>query len=292
MVLNGVEFFNIGWGEPLLYPHIFPLLEYCKNAWLMVEMTTNGSLLSTKNIQRLEESGLHFIQVSLDGACKNTYEKIRIGARFDVLLWNLQALKKAGIVISINTVLMKPNAWEILDILQVCEELWVSFFKISPLMETGRWGTNKQMLQLDLKELKSVYETLVDYQKKHQNTPLKIIFNRNLLKPSIKNLSWMPQGHYGCPAWRTTCWIDSYGNVYPCSYMNNQSLLCWNIQQKTLKEIWSQSHIFDQLRNLSSIKWACGDCEYLDFCAWWCRASAYLRFGTLDASDPLCVVHQ
>ncbi|EKE30258.1 MAG: PpqE2 [uncultured bacterium (gcode 4)] len=285
-----VEFFNVWGWEPLLYEHIFDVIKYCKQVWLTIEMTSNWSLLHDENISRLKESGLKFIQISIDWSNEETFEKIRIWWNFNQVTESVRKLVKAWFTVSINTVLTKLNHLEILDIIKLSQELGASFYKVSPLMETWRWKTNKNSLKLTKSELRGVYSKILKHQINYKKGDMKVIFNINLIKPTIKNIFWMKKWHYWCPAWRTTCGIDSYGNVYPCSYMHDDALSCGNIKKNTLKQIWTASHVLKELRSVTDLEWKCKDCRYLDICSGWCRASAFLKHWNLNQSDPLCVV--
>jgi len=291
MVKNWVEFFNIGWWEPLMYEHIFEIIKYCFTKWLRIELTTNWSLLNDYNIKKLKHCWLKFIQISIDWSNKKSFEEMRPWSNFELIKENIKKLVVNDFIVSVNTVLTKINHLEILDIINLSEKLGTSFYKVSPLMETWRWWDNMKNIQLSLKELKNVYEWIFDFQKNNRNKKFNVIVNKNVLKPSIKNISWMPDCHYWCPAWRSTCWIDSYWNVYPCSYMNNEDLICWNIQNESLLDIWKQSKIMKDIREVDKIDWKCDSCKYIDTCRWWCRATAYLRYNKLNASDPLCVAN-
>lgn len=66
-------------GEPLLHPQIDEILSYaCLNSNTKVTLTTNGTLLTEKRIDRLLNNGLHSIDISIDAFKDETYEKIRI----------------------------------------------------------------------------------------------------------------------------------------------------------------------------------------------------------------------
>ncbi|EKD25622.1 MAG: radical SAM protein [uncultured bacterium (gcode 4)] len=286
-----VEFLNIWWWEPLMYKDLYKTLDYAISGWLVIEMTTNWTLIGEESIKKLKQVWMKFIQISLDWSCKEIYEKIRKKSDFDKVINSIKLLIASWFVVSINTVLMKHNKDDIINIIKLCNSLWVSYFKVSPLMETWRWFTNMDNIQLSLIEYKKIYKTLLKYKKDHWSDAIKIIIYQNILKPDVKNINWMPKEHFWCPAWRTTCWIDPYWNVYPCSYMNQKELSCGNIKEQSLSDIWSKSEIMANIRNIDKISWKCSHCKFLDLCRWWCRAMAYLRYKKIDATDPLCVVN-
>ena len=134
MVKNWVEFFNIGWWEPLMYDHIFEVIQYCSSKWLRIELTTNWSLLSDYSVKKLKHCWLKFIQISLDWATKNSFEEMRPWSNFELIKENIKKLVKNWFTVSVNTVLTKINHLEILDIINLSEKLGTSFYKVSPLM--------------------------------------------------------------------------------------------------------------------------------------------------------------
>lgn len=291
LVQKWVEFLNIWWWEPLIYKDIYKVLKYAIGKWLMIEMTTNWTLINEQSIKKLKETGLKFIQISLDGSNKKIYEKIRVGASFERVVNSIKLLVSSWFTVSVNTVLMKYNQGDEINIIKLCKNLWVNYFKVSPLMETWRWSINMNEIQMSLIDYKKIYKKLLKYKESHKEDDMQIIIYQNILKPEVKNISWMPENHFWCPAWRTTCAIDSFWNVYPCSYMNHKALVCWNIVTQSLWAIWATSNIMLKIRNIENLSWKCSSCDFLKLCRWWCRAMAYLRHQKIDASDPLCVVN-
>lgn len=113
-------------GEPLMHPHFDKIANevYKRNIRLLV--TTNGLFL--KKHSRIFEKypGLFAgINISVDGASKETYDKIRIGGEFTSLIENLQWLTdvnrrlKLRIPIGIQSVVSADNLHEIPDYFSV-----------------------------------------------------------------------------------------------------------------------------------------------------------------------------
>lgn len=78
-------------GEPFLHPKFFDMVTFCTNSYYTTTIT-NGTLLDAKNIRRLLESGLDFLQISFDGFSKESYEKYRIGANFESVKKQIEEL--------------------------------------------------------------------------------------------------------------------------------------------------------------------------------------------------------
>lgn len=286
IVKHGTEFLSIGGGEPILYPHLFEVIEYATRRGLAVEITTNGSLLTKKNIKHLVESGLRFIQVSLDGVQEQTYLKIRKSGNFQKVINVLPELAKK-FTLAICVVVNKINYSEIKSLIDFSKKVGAKHFRVIPLMEVGR-GAKNNSLQLSKNELKNLHSFIV--KKKKAEKYIHIQLNENLVSPKIKNIPWMPENHFGCSATRSTCSIDARGNVYPCSFMTFKELRCGNINKATLLEIWAKSPIMKKMRTLDNLVGKCSTCKYLKLCRGGCRAAAYLKNKRLNDSDYLCSV--
>jgi radical SAM protein with 4Fe4S-binding SPASM domain len=88
------------YGEPFLNKQIFELIKYARSQGVGTGISTNATVLTPKIIDGIFESGLDYIIFAIDGATRETYEKIRVGAKYDKVVENvrrfLEAKKKAG----------------------------------------------------------------------------------------------------------------------------------------------------------------------------------------------------
>ena len=81
-----------GWGEPLLHPGLFDMIQSAKRENCYVSLTTNGALLTGEVSLKLISEGVDIVAISIAGATKETHESIRCGSLFDKLLKNIQTL--------------------------------------------------------------------------------------------------------------------------------------------------------------------------------------------------------
>ncbi|MFH1913501.1 MAG: radical SAM protein [Pseudomonadota bacterium] len=82
-------------GEPLLYPKLASLVHYAKKKGVLdVYFNTNGMLLTQAKAVQLVEAGLNRISVSIEGTDAKQYEAQRVGASFDKVRANIEALVK------------------------------------------------------------------------------------------------------------------------------------------------------------------------------------------------------
>ena len=82
---------KLNWrGEPLLHKEIGKMVRYAKAMGVIdVRLNTNGTLLDRETAIDLADAGLDYLIISVDGATKETYEKIRIGGNFEDLVNNI-----------------------------------------------------------------------------------------------------------------------------------------------------------------------------------------------------------
>jgi pyruvate-formate lyase-activating enzyme len=80
-------------GEPLANPDLFEMLGHAvRRSGVTVTLTTNGTLLDARRAQRLLETGLHVVDVSLDALTPETYALLRPGASLEVTRANVLRL--------------------------------------------------------------------------------------------------------------------------------------------------------------------------------------------------------
>lgn len=92
-VQNGIINFNLNfYNEPFLDPMIFERIRYLKTKNVRVQLFSNGSILNDEKINEIIKSGLNDIRFSVDGAKKETYEKIRKGLDFEQTTANILRL--------------------------------------------------------------------------------------------------------------------------------------------------------------------------------------------------------
>ena len=77
-------------GEPLVHPKSYSMIyEAVKNSKTKVTLTTNGTLMDRKRIEKIFDSGLHMIDISIDAFTNETYSKVRVGGDLNVTKKNV-----------------------------------------------------------------------------------------------------------------------------------------------------------------------------------------------------------
>jgi radical SAM protein with 4Fe4S-binding SPASM domain len=107
------------WGEPFMSPYLKDMIRAARDKGMMLSFTTNGTLWDEDMIDYLIRQGVYAICVSMDGATKETFEQVRIGASFEKVVDNLHRLlkrkaelKSATPYLQINMALFPENRHE------------------------------------------------------------------------------------------------------------------------------------------------------------------------------------
>ena len=72
-----------GIGEPLMNRDFYRIVEHIKSRGIRISMVDNFTMMTEKASRRVLDLGVDRICISLDGATKETFEKVRVGANFD-----------------------------------------------------------------------------------------------------------------------------------------------------------------------------------------------------------------
>jgi radical SAM protein with 4Fe4S-binding SPASM domain len=76
-------------GEPLLHARILDMIRYLKQNNLRIHLATNATILDETMAHGLINAGLDHITFSFEGTDKETYESIRINAKYESVFENI-----------------------------------------------------------------------------------------------------------------------------------------------------------------------------------------------------------
>ena len=95
-----------GYGEPLLHPNFFEVVEYASKKKVNFSLITNGSLFTDEKIKRIIELDVDSIEISVDSHKEEIYKKIRVGLDFKKVKNNIINLVKTRDRLKKHTVIM------------------------------------------------------------------------------------------------------------------------------------------------------------------------------------------
>lgn len=133
-----------GIGEPLMGKCYFEMIEFAREKHIWVRSITNGSLLHLKdNFKRVIDADICELQISIDGATPETYQKIRRGGRFDRTRENCVLINDYGARIGrkrtrLWTLAQRDNFHELEDMVRLAAEC--GFERQTFALDVEDWG--------------------------------------------------------------------------------------------------------------------------------------------------------
>ena len=127
------------WGESLLHKHVFDMIAYCRDRNLATNMSENFGIVRPGTIDRLIDSGLEYLTLSIDGATQDVYAHYRREGELDVVLRNARELVRRRTALGSRTpfiewqfILMRHNAHELEACRALAAEVGVDLFRVIP----------------------------------------------------------------------------------------------------------------------------------------------------------------
>lgn len=231
-------------GEPLVANNILETLELVKKHNVQLEIASNATLMNNDEIIEKLIHTLSVLVVSFDGATKETYESIRIGANYDKVLYNITRFnqhrnKLSGVQrpkLGFSYVLMRSNIEEFPDFIKLAHTLQADFvgsahvITLAPKLTDESLIYHKELANEKLKEAKEVASKL----------------GLNLCIPPLYTLEKQnvgeavkAHGRIKCPYLWNRSWIETNGDVRPCCIASDEIPIMGNIRNSSFNEIWN-----------------------------------------------------
>lgn len=129
-------------GEPLVRKDTVDIISFAHQQGIFTFLSTNGTLIDNNLAERIAQSGLDWISISLDSLNEKTYDFLRgQPGTFSATMRAIDLLKGSIKTIQIHTTIMQQNIDVIMNIVNFCQErgLLLSFQGLFGLrnMKTG-----------------------------------------------------------------------------------------------------------------------------------------------------------
>ena len=268
---------HFGGGEPFIYPGIWQVLERCTERNLVMCISTNGTLITADRAKRLKQFDPLYFQVSLDGGTEHTNDRIRGQGVFKRALRGLELLAAENHSLTVNSVLTRYSFSE-LDKLYDIAASFGSKLRVTRLRPSGRG----QDVWADLHPTQEQYRDFTDWLTTHPDVlTADSFFHLNAFGNKLAGLDV-------CGAATATCCICPEGEVYPCAFFQAPEFEAGNLHNRSFKEIWQDSMLFDYYRKMGG--GACTDCGQYNTCHGGCPATKWFVHQKLSIKDPECVL--
>lgn len=160
LVENEVPYVSFSGGEPMVRPDFFGMVERITKGGVGLKIETNGHYLTPENCRRLKSLNIKAVQVSLDGASPESFNKMRVHGRFDQALEGIKNLREAGVPIEVNFVPARFNIHEIGKVVDLAYQVGAYSFYTGKIMYTGNAVRTWKITAPDEADYPRFFETL------------------------------------------------------------------------------------------------------------------------------------
>jgi len=305
----GVTALAFSGGEPLSRKDFFEVAGHAVKRDLYVSVATNGTLLTKENARKLKQTGVHYVEVSIDGASASTHDTFRgVNGAFEKAVAGITNSVEEDLCACIATTVTKNNLAEMPAIIDLAEEIGAERFTYFNFVPTGR---GKELFEQDLspEERETLMRYLLNRMSKGCKTTIlttapqlarvalecqgpsgtgEVTMSMAHMQTAKVSKKAVPLADFigGCGAGRLYCSLSPQGDVHPCVFL---PINVGNLKSERFGDIWLNSNLFNALRDRNNLKGPCGKCSYKYTCGG-CRARAKAYEDDIQGSDPGCVL--
>ena len=274
-----VFYVNIGGGEPTIRSDFFEIVDYAVASGVGVKFSTNGSRIDAAAAKRLAGSDYIDIQISLDGADRETNDAVRGHGSWDSAIGAMDQLRDAGFgQFKISVVITRQNIPQ-LDAFEALAAEYGAELRLTRLRPSGRGADTWEQLHPTNAQQRELYNWIITRPNVLTGDSF---FHLSALGSSLPGLNL-------CGAGRIVCLIDPVGEVYACPFVLHDEFKAGSVRDHGgFTAVWRDSELFTSLREPQS-PGACGSCGSYDACQGGCMAAKFFTGLRLDGPDPECV---
>lgn len=299
-------------GDPTKRPDLTDLVACAGTRHIPVAFSPSATPLLTPEVLReLRAAGLKAVSLSLDGPSDAVHDAFRgIDGVFARTMAAWDAALELGLRVQVNTTVAKLNLWELPAIAHILRKRHAMTWSVFFLVPVGRGAHLEQISPQECEDVMNfVYDVGLEIASKtteghHFNRVVleRIVLTRLgrdpvetlCLGPTYRELrarlGWAHSGELtrrtpmDVNAGRGFVFVSHVGTVHPSAFLTASA---GNVRIKSLNEIYRDSRLLNNLRDVSLFRGRCGQCEFVSVCGG-SRSRAFATTRDALAEDPLC----
>lgn len=281
-------------GEPLLRSDWDTIAKLLTQNGVEVRMVSNGTMITPEVAERIRNSGISLVSISVDGT-EEIHDDIRGCGIYQKVLAAFRNLRNSGVSIGVNTTLMKDNISLLEELYQTFTEYGVCSWQLQPGIPEGRLTDHKEFV-LDADEIRQAIDFAYS---KNQLSRIKIFLAETIGYFTKKEIvarmlaigAEKPVFFQGCNAGIRSLGILHNGDVVGCTSIRKRGFVEGNLREKQLSDIWNDPNSFAWRRNLqvSDLGEQCQRCKYVKVCMGGCSNIRLSMNGRLNSNNPMCL---
>jgi radical SAM protein with 4Fe4S-binding SPASM domain len=252
---------------------------------LVVNVATNGAIISETLAARIKDSGVQSMTVSLDGSDASTHDTMR--QRPGLFTRTLRAIdrlvhKDVRVVVSFTPTVLNYRHGP--AVVELAREHGAAAVNMSEYVPAGR-GTRELSLPPEI--LRGVVQQWIEMRRAYAGR-MQIIWHDcrvALLVPADER-----DLYSGCGAGRLTARLCVDGTLTPCVFLPNAA---GNLVTHRFRDVWADSPVLRTIRDRDKLHDGnCAMCPSKHICGG-CRAVSMSTYGDFMRGDPSCwIVHE
>ena len=271
-------------------------------------------LLSDERCAALHRAGIKVASISLDGATAATHEGVRgIADHFEATLAAIRRLRRHGITVQVNTVVMRDTAEELPAIARLLTEAGASIWELFFLIQVGRGSTLGELTPAENEDVchflydasrhgfivraveAPFFRRVVAWREEEPEASQAEVAARFGLGPLYERLAAGLRHELGPPTSASRAqtkgtrdgkgilFVGHDGEIQPSGFL---PFALGNVRQDDIVQVYRDHPL---LRSIRAAEFAgrCGRCSYRELCGG-SRARAYAASGDALGEDPAC----
>jgi MoaA/NifB/PqqE/SkfB family radical SAM enzyme len=221
-----VPYLSFSGGEPMLHPHFFEMVGHFCDGGGQLKIETNGHYLSPENCEELHRLGVKSVQLSIDGASRETFNRMRVRGEFRTVIDGARNLHAAGVPIEINFSPTRFNVDEIGAAVDLAYGLGAYSFYTGRTMYTGN----------AVKAWRHIGPSEEQYQTFFDTLRAKAAEYRGRMRVYFHEMGLLEELRYRLQHPAALLIVLPNGHV---KLINALPFVCGDLRKQSLSEIWS-----------------------------------------------------
>ncbi|HEY6556122.1 MAG TPA: pyrroloquinoline quinone biosynthesis protein PqqE [Polyangiaceae bacterium] len=278
----GVVQLHLTGGEPALRRDLTALVAAAHEQSLYVNLVTSGVPVTREQVQALRAAGLSHVQLSIQDVDREAAARVAGRSYLDEKIAVATWVKEAGLALTVNVVLHGGNIERIPELVALAERLQADRLELAHVQYLGWALRNRSQLLPSRQQI--------------ETAGLQVRHARHRLGGRLPIAHVMPDYYSGTPRACMDGWGKHYivvgpdGAARPCHAAHQLGLETWNVQERSLEEIWQRSPLFNAFRGQGWMLAPCRTCPERARDHGGCRCQAHALTHEAKNADPACAL--